>query len=113
MKLHKRLIQAGWASLLISGPGLAWAAEGGSPVGDNLVVLGIAAAVIGFALFSKSGSNAAPPAAAPVVEPPATEAEPEAGASEEAAPEAEAPAAEAATEEAPAEAASESSENAG
>jgi hypothetical protein len=118
MKLQKQLNRAGLAVALAVGPSLAWAAEG-SAVGDNMIALGLVAALLAFAFMPRGGTKAAPAAepvpaavaeapAAPADEAPAAEGE---AVAEEAAPEAppaegEAPAAEVASEEAPAESAS-------
>ncbi|MGZ8245590.1 hypothetical protein [Methylomagnum sp.] len=118
MKLQNQLNRVGLSVALAVGPSLAFAAEGGSVVGDNIAVLGIVAALVVFAFLPKGGKKAAPvaesaPAAAESepaaeeaeAEAPVTESEPvaEEAASEVPAAEGEAPAAEAASEEAPAE----------
>lgn len=119
MKLQKQLNRAGLSVALAVGPSLAWAAEG-SAVGDNMIALGLVAALLAFAFMPRGGTKAAPAAepapaaeaeaaAAAADEAPAAEGE---AVAEEAAPEAPtaegeaAPAAEAASEEAPAESAS-------
>lgn len=65
MKLQQMINRLGLGAVLASGSASAWAAEGGG-LGDNLPVLGLAAALLIFAFTRKSEKSV--PAAAPAPE---------------------------------------------
>ncbi len=106
MKLQQMIHRTGLCAVLATGPSLAWAAEGSAGgLGDNLPILGLAAALLIFAFTRKAEKSTpvAPPAPEPV-EAPAAEAPAVAEATVEAS--------EAATEEAASEPAAAESEQA-
>lgn len=86
MKLQQLLYKLGSGVVLASGSASVWAAEGASGLGDNLPVIGLAAALLIFAFTRKSEKSTPAAPSAPEAEAAPAPAEVEAVAESEEAP---------------------------